>query len=173
MKKLRLYAAAIALLVCAFAGAACAAERIGEERAKEIAFAHAGVPASSVTVIRLGLDWERGVEVYDVDFVAEGSKFEYEIATGTGEVVSYERELEDAARSKASGGDNITADRAREIAIRHAGVDPAKVRKLRIERDRERGRWVYEIEFKCDGWEYDYDIDASTGEILKWDKEHD
>ena len=30
---------------------------------------------------------------------------------------------------------------------------------------------VYEIEFKCQGFEYEYEIDASTGAVLKHEKD--
>ena len=32
---------------------------------------------------------------------------------------------------------------------------------------------VYEVEFKKDGFEYDYDIDAKTGTVVKAKKERD
>ena len=31
----------------------------------------------------------------------------------------------------------------------------------------------YEVDFRVDCWEYDYDIDAQTGEIRSWDKDWD
>jgi len=31
----------------------------------------------------------------------------------------------------------------------------------------------YSVEFRHDGWEYDYEIHAQTGKILDWDKERD
>jgi uncharacterized membrane protein YkoI len=39
--------------------------------------------------------------------------------------------------------------------------------------DREDGVWVYEIEFEANGFEYDYDVEAATGKILKAKKERD
>ena len=43
----------------------------------------------------------------------------------------------------------------------------------RVELDYERGRKVFEIEFFHNGFEYEYDIDAVTGKILKYDKDRD
>ena len=45
--------------------------------------------------------------------------------------------------------------------------------RIKCELDREDGRVVYEIEFKSNGMEYEYEIDASTGAVLKYDKERD
>ena len=39
--------------------------------------------------------------------------------------------------------------------------------------DFERGRRIYEIEFYKDGFEYEYDIDAVTGKVLKFKKDWD
>ena len=42
-----------------------------------------------------------------------------------------------------------------------------------VELDDEDGRWVYEVEFKADGMEYEYVIDAYTGAVLEYDMERD
>ena len=39
--------------------------------------------------------------------------------------------------------------------------------------DYEHGRTVYEINFYQGGFEYDYDVDAETGAILKFEKDFD
>ena len=65
---------------------------------------------------------------------------------------------------------DIGAEQAKRIALTHAGVaDPASAFVLKAEKDLENGRTVYEVEFVVDGKEYDYDIDASTGQILAFD----
>ena len=65
----------------------------------------------------------------------------------------------------------IGTDRAKEIAVEHAGVAAGHVLGIRVEMDYERGGMVYEVEFYADGYEYDYDISAETGEIVKNDRE--
>ncbi|MBP3293795.1 MAG: PepSY domain-containing protein [Clostridia bacterium] len=67
----------------------------------------------------------------------------------------------------------IGRDRAKEIALENAGITEAAVRTLEIELDYEGGKMVYEVEIYADQKEYDYDIHAETGEILKYDTEHD
>ena len=67
----------------------------------------------------------------------------------------------------------IGESKAKEIALKHAGVSKSDARKLRCEKDRENGRVVYEVEFKANGYEYEYEIDALTGKILKHEKERD
>lgn len=58
-------------------------------------------------------------------------------------------------------------------ALAHAGFGEAEVYRLKCELDREDGMMVYEIEFKKDGFEYDYDIDAKSGAVVKSKKERD
>lgn len=66
----------------------------------------------------------------------------------------------------------ISADKAKEIALNHAGVLKEDATFLKAERDRENGKAVYEVEFYSkDKKEYDYEIDANTGEILSYDSD--
>ena len=67
----------------------------------------------------------------------------------------------------------ITAERARQIALEHAGLSASGVQFLRTQTDRDDGRLVYEVEFVTKNgnvWkEYDYEIDANTGRIIDID----
>lgn len=65
----------------------------------------------------------------------------------------------------------ITRERAMEIALADAGVSADGASFVRSHLDRERGRKVYDIEFYIDNMEYDYEIDAATGEILSVDRD--
>ena len=65
----------------------------------------------------------------------------------------------------------ISADRAKQIALSHAGVSGASFTK--VELDTDDGERVYEIEFKVGNVEYDYDIDAASGAILSSSSEID
>ena len=65
----------------------------------------------------------------------------------------------------------ISADRAKQIALSHAGVGSANFTK--VELDTDDGVRVYEIEFKVGNVEYDYDIDASGGAIISSSSEID
>ena len=56
---------------------------------------------------------------------------------------------------------------AKSAALAHAGVSAADVTGLRCELDEDGGRWVYEIEFRAGGVEYEYEIAAADGTVLK------
>lgn len=67
----------------------------------------------------------------------------------------------------------ITLDKARQIALSHAGIAAADVTWTDREFDFERGRPVYELEFFSNGREYDYEIDAADGRVLKYSSERE
>ena len=67
----------------------------------------------------------------------------------------------------------IGTDAAINAALSHAGLERAKVRDLKCELDRENGIMVYEVEFESGLYDYEYDIEATTGKILKSKKELD
>jgi len=65
----------------------------------------------------------------------------------------------------------ISADRAKQIALSHAGVGGANFTK--VELDTDDGVQVYEIEFKVGNVEYDYEINAISGAIISSKSEVD
>ena len=67
----------------------------------------------------------------------------------------------------------LSADRALEIALRCAGTAREHALQIETELDREQGALIYEVEFKLNGIEHDFEIDAVTGEILKHETEPD
>ncbi len=77
-------------------------------------------------------------------------------------------EAESSAVVSASSG-AITADAAKTIALEHAGLQEADVTFIKAKLDTEDGRQVFDVEFYSGSAEYDYEIDASTGDILSYD----
>lgn len=76
-----------------------------------------------------------------------------------------------ANNSKAQA--KISYDQAKSIALKDAGLSSNEVSFLRNELDRDDGILKYEVEFTKDGVEYEYDINADSGEILWVDKDYD
>ncbi len=73
----------------------------------------------------------------------------------------------------ASDKDYIGEEKAKEIALEHAGVAASAARQLQAKLDYEDGVMVYEVEFYAGNNEYDYEINAKTGAIIKSDKDYD
>ena len=82
--------------------------------------------------------------------------------------------LENASSAgKASDKAYIGAERAAEIALAHAKVDSSGVKGLEVELDFDDGKILYEVEFTAGGIEYDYEVDAVSGEILSHEQDKD
>ena len=78
----------------------------------------------------------------------------------------------DADTFKESSPD-IGWEEAKAIALKHAGLTESQVSRLKAEKDRDDGVVKYEVEFEKDRVEYDYEINAETGKILKAEKDYD
>ena len=64
---------------------------------------------------------------------------------------------------------DISLDKAKEIALSHAGLGSDQVTFVQANKDFDDGIQKYDIEFYCNGKEYDYEINASNGQIIKYD----
>lgn len=65
----------------------------------------------------------------------------------------------------------ITAEEAKSAALKHAGFKSSEVTFTKAELDYENGIAQYEIEFHSALNEYEYDINAATGMVIKYSKE--
>ena len=147
---------------------------ISEAKAKEIAFNHAGVSSSSVTVEKVELDKDDGVWEYEVDFRTSDTEYDYEINASTGAVIKAEKESRKATTTTTSTSSNlISKAKAKEIAFNHAGVSSSSVTIEKVELDRDDGVWEYEVDFRVGHTEYDYEINASTGAVIKAESDVD
>ena len=63
----------------------------------------------------------------------------------------------------------ISLEEARDITL--ARVDGATASNISIELDRDDGWYVYEGEIFYNGMEYEFEIDADSGNILKWEED--
>lgn len=63
----------------------------------------------------------------------------------------------------------LTEEDAKNIALTDAGVTEADVTGIRIKLETDHGIQEYEVEFYAGNLEYDYDIDAATGQIRSKD----
>ncbi len=68
-------------------------------------------------------------------------------------------------------GGQISADEAYNRALKHAGKKKGSVTLRKNELDFDDGIMKYEIKFVENGMEYEFDVDAETGRILKFEKE--
>ena len=141
---------------------------VDEAAAQKIALEHAGVAAADATITESKLDYEDGRQVYDIEWYAGGAKYDYEIATDTGEIIS------SAYEEKTMGADskNVTvseADAKKTALDRVSGATDKDIYEWKLDYDD--GRPEYEGKIIYGGTEYEFTIDAATGSVMEWDAE--
>lgn len=80
---------------------------------------------------------------------------------------------ETVAETSAETKKEIGEDKAKKAALKHAGFDEGEVTRLHVELDYDDGVLRYEVDFHVGNVEYDYDINAYSGDILSYDKDID
>ena len=157
---------------------------IGTDKAMDIAAAAFG-KASTAKMAYSAVDPEldESPAHYEVEITSQsGEEFEYKIDAYTGTILESKREVEDKAETPAEQPTKPTPSgtvqdigyaKAKSIAMNHAGVSENEAYDMDIELDDVDGILVYEVEFKSGNMEYDYEINAATGAILKHESELD
>ena len=141
---------------------------VDEASAQKIALEHAGVKAADATITKSKLDYEDGHQVYDIEWYAGGAKYDYEIATDTGEIISF------AYEEKTMGADSRSvtvseADAKKTALDRVSGATDRDLYEWKLDYDD--GRPEYEGKIIYGGTEYEFTIDAATGSVMEWDAE--
>ena len=159
---------------------------IGLDKARQIALDRAGVSADDVHWEKAELDREDGV--YELEFSSSSTEYDCEVGTVSGKIVKFEKETIPAAPAKPEPKPEVTPEptpettqpaapayigleKARAVALDRAGVSADDVRWEKAELDREDG--VYELEFSSSSTEYDCEVGAVSGKIVKFEADFD
>ncbi|NLK99211.1 MAG: hypothetical protein GX271_00960 [Clostridiales bacterium] len=154
------------------------ASYIGKEEALAIALAHSKVDKNQATELKVDFDYDDNKAVYEIDFETNNAEYEYKIDAKTGAVLEYDREDKKATSSNNTASSKTTTstkyigkNKAKEIALNHAGLNESAIKEYEAELDKDDYEVVYEIEFKTSEAEYEYEVDAFTGEVLRTESE--
>ena len=171
---------------------------IGKAAAAYAAEQYAGTTALDSVTAEVDPELDESPAHYEVELHTAWGEFEYLVDAYAGKVLSGQKDLltafaQNAAPQPAQPSEQKPAPqpaqpseqkpapseatkdigyaKAKSIALDHAGVREAQAYDMDIELDDEDGRLIYEVEFKSGNMEYDYEIDAATGAILKHEAE--
>lgn len=148
-------------------------ELIGIDAAKKYALSDASLSGEQVTYTKAEFEYDDGLPVYEIEFFTVSLIYEYEINGYTGAVLSKKTELIESGSG--NGGNTSTAyisvDEAKNIALSHAGFSLSEVTFSKTKLERDDGIMIYEIEFYKGRVEYEYEINALTGDIIEFDTE--
>ncbi len=166
-------------------GKASSKRYIGLEKARQIAFAHAGISGREARGLEIELDLEDGRMIYEVEFIYNDTEYEYEIDAANGQIIEVKIESKNKSKKENSSAENkkkeglsqaekyIGKEEAVRIALKDSGLNKSEIRSLEVELEHKSGHSVYEIEFKYQGLEYKYKIDALTGKIIEVEIENE
>lgn len=194
-------AAAVAVAVAGisvYATSVSANAGISEEEAKQIALSEVkGADVSNITKFRE--DQDDGRKEYDIEIIYDGYEYDFEISAEDGTIFdrskeksdtheqakapaensSYSSENENSSSSSGaapthsnSSSSEISLESAKEIALAQvSGATAGNI--VKAEKDYDDGYTEYEIEILYNGYEYDFEISAETGEIISKDVERE
>lgn len=66
--------------------------KISVEQAKEIALKHMNLTSDQVTFAKVELDFDNGIQKYEVEFYYNNREYSYEIDANTGNILAYEQD---------------------------------------------------------------------------------
>ncbi|MBE6631773.1 MAG: cell wall protein [Ruminococcaceae bacterium] len=163
-----------------YVGSASDKGYIGREKAIASAYEYSGVSADSVEYTECEFDYDDGLMLYEVEFHSGDTEYEIDVDAKSGTVIKCDKEKKDVYIDRPNGnegssdaytGEYIGEEKAKEIALTHAGVSLTETRDFSAELDKDDGRMVYEVDFESGRYEYSYKIDAHNGEIIKSEKD--
>ena len=171
---------------------------IGKEAALEAALQDAGVTEEEAARLKTSKDSDDGRTVYEIQFDANGTEYDYEIAAEDGTILNVDTESiasnttaqnqdtqgNESAQATQNGQQNDTQNAqaqsaeedvavSREQAMQTAleRVPGATESDIRMELDNDDGQYKYEGDIIYDQREYEFEIDANTGTVLEWSEE--
>ena len=161
------------------------------EEAQEIAVAE----VEGKKVLKAKQDYDDGITYYDFTVVTDNEKYEIEVDANDGTILKKERDKDYVSNTNegtvtpvdngntTTNNNNttnngtssqtttniISNEEAQNIALNKTGGGYL----VKCELDHDDNMMVYEIEVKNGNYEYDIDVNASNGEILKYEQDYD
>ncbi|MGL5347846.1 MAG: PepSY domain-containing protein, partial [Peptostreptococcaceae bacterium] len=147
--------------------------KITVEQAKEIALKDAGLTEKDIEFLKTEQNIDDNISKYDIEFYYENKEYDYEIDANTGDILEVDNDIEDyIIEDKAVNTQNkITAEQAKEIALKHANLKSDQVKFIKETNEVDDAISKYDIEFTNENMKYNYEIDANTGDVLEFEKD--
>ena len=144
-----------------------------EAEAKATALKDANIPESEATFVKAVKKTEDGFTYFEIEFTTATKKYTYKVLTTNGTI--RERKVESYSPEEAANasGSKITEAQATAAALAIAELSEGDVNGLKATLTTENGTSVYKVVFNSDGTEYEYLINASTGELYEAESESD
>ena len=162
--------------------------KISIEKLKELAFKHSKVEPKDARITKIKLDKENKKFFYEMEFFTEKRKYEYNIDADTGKILSYSQKVREIVSNtvniekpemldvKMNEDENkifnplkyISEDEVKEIIIKRI-TGSKKENIIRLKLDDDDGKIIYEGRMVYQNTEYNFKLDALTGEVISWE----
>ena len=173
--------------------AVTATPTIGADAAAEAALKHSKVNEKDADVSSVLLVEQNGMMLYEVCFSTKDNQYEYLLDASTGRVESWRKaaiaeavtepaiaasgEMKPAASPEPTATPapekNATVligeDEAKKLAMGHANITEKDLSSISCKLELEGLNLIYDIEMKTKLMEYDYEVDAISGEVIGFD----
>lgn len=165
---------------------------LSKDEVREIVISDVG-EKDGISFTSIDLDIEENF--YEVEFYYDNIEYEYKIDAKNGRIIYNNFKVTNQNSTNTNQSNNtsnqsnnvtnnnqsestnnvvseITLDEAKEIAVKANNLNQANVTFTELKTDYNHGRKIYEIEYYHNHQEYSYEIDAATGEIISYEKDH-
>ncbi len=139
--------------------------------AEGIALTHANVSLDNVRDLHTVLEIDDGVAYYDITFRESATAYDYDIHAESGAIL--EADIDFGEGGSAAPAPAVSAEQAKAAALTHAGLAADAVSRLEVEYDSNERKPHYDVSFQNGNYEYDYEIDAQTGDVISFEKGRD
>ena len=169
---------------------------ISKNEVKNIVAENMNVSSSDLYFEDIDFDLDKGIYEVEVWYINDAA-YEYKIDAKEGRIIYTDFKYFTNQNNSSNGNNNnngnsnsnsnngnsngqnslngvtasITLDEAKNIAITNAGLDINNVQFTREELEHDNHTLVYELEFFSNNIEYDYEINATTGDIISFDRD--
>lgn len=159
--------------------------QISESKAVTAAMRDANLSKNDVTKTEVDKEIEDGMAVYEIDLTTIDGDYDYVIDGETGDIISRDIDrntLNTSTSASTSANQNsseqsapqatpsakISADQAKEIALKDANRSESDVTNLTVEEETDNGKVYLDVSFDdpANNRDYSYDIDGETGAIV-------
>lgn len=105
---------------------------------------------------------------YEIKLNDSEYNYEIEIDAKTGDIIDFDKTPIVNVNNPSTNNNYISVEEAKEKVLEHAKLKENEVIFSKVELEMDNNIMVYEIEFLYNYKEYEYEIDATTGNVIKF-----
>lgn len=138
---------------------------ISEEEAKKIAADYLKLNIDEIIFTKTKLDYDDGLLIYELEFYKDNTEYEFDINAYTKEIINISVDNNDYTTNNSNN--YIGLEKAKEVVKNHTKID--NIFFVESEFDFDNGTPIYELKFYDNNVKYEYEINANSGNIIKYE----